>query len=163
MYKMTRPSPVGILTLAADDSALTGLWIAGQTYFASTLDDTAEEFRDHPVFCETNHWLDAYFSKAKLPPLPPLAPKGSAFRQAVWKLLLDIPYGETVTYGSLAKVLRTQGIGASAQAVGGAVGHNPILLLIPCHRVIGSGGNLTGYAGGVDLKQQLLKHEGIVL
>lgn len=163
MYRTTYLSPVGMLTLAADDTALTGLWIADQKYFASTLDSSAKEFSGHPVFSETICWLNAYFHKKKLPPLPSLAPQGTAFRQAVWELLLKIPYGETTTYGALADALRAQGLKASAQAVGSAVGHNPILFLIPCHRVIGADGSLTGYAGGVELKQALLKHEGIIL
>ena len=115
------------------------------------------------MFHQIMDWLDAYFEKRPLPALPPLAPKGSDFRQAVWKLLLQIPYGEVTTYGELAHALQAQGVSAAAQAVGGAVGHNPISIIIPCHRVVGSGGSLTGYAGGIAAKLRLLEHEGVEL
>ena len=160
MYQTTLPSPVGRLTLASDGTALTGLWIEGQKYFASTLDADAIDAPALPVFLQTAQWLDAYFEKRPLPALPPLAPKGSPFRQAVWQRLMQIPYGETTTYGALAASLRAEGISAAAQAVGGAVGHNPILFLIPCHRVLGADGSLTGYAGGMEVKRRLLVLEG---
>ena len=155
----TLSSPMGPLHLAADGAALTGLWLEGQKYFAATLTGR-EQTAGLPVFDEARHWLDAYFSGKTPGPLPPLAPRGSAFRQEVWKLLLEIPRGETTTYGALAERLRTRGMAASAQAVGGAVGHNPISILIPCHRVVGSDGSLTGYAGGLDKKRKLLELEG---
>ncbi len=161
MYQTTLPSPVGLLTLASNGTALTGLWIDGQKYFASTLDTDAIDAPALPVFLQTAQWLDAYFEKRPLPALPPLAPKGSPFRQAVWQLLMQIPYGETTTYGALAASLRAKGISAAAQAVGGAVGHNSILFLIPCHRVLGADGSLTGYAGGTEVKRRLLVLEGI--
>ena len=161
MFTTTLPSPLGPLTLASDGAAITGLWLAGQKYFASTLDIHASPAPDLPVFGQAAAWLDAYFSKAPLPAMPPLAPSGSPFRQAVWRLLLEIPYGTVTTYGALARTLRGQGISAAAQAVGGAVGHNPISILIPCHRVVGSDGSLTGYAGGVANKQFLLELEGV--
>lgn len=154
------PSPVGPLLLASDGAALTGLWLSGQKYFAATLDSTTQEAPELPVFQDTRHWLDAYFARQPLPPLPPLSPKGSAFRQAVWARLLAIPYGQVTTYGALAAALRAEGISAAAQAVGGAVGHNPISILIPCHRVVGADGSLTGYAGGVEKKRFLLTLEG---
>lgn len=160
MYQTTLPSPVGLLTLASDGTALTGLWIEGQKYFASTLDADAIDAPALPFFLQTAQWLDAYFEKRPLPALPPLAPKGSPFRQAVWQRLMQIPYGETTTYGALAASLRAEGISAAAQAVGGAVGHNPILFLIPCHRVLGADGSLTGYAGGMEVKHRLLVLEG---
>ena len=160
MYQTTLPSPVGRLTLASDGTALTGLWIEGQKYFASTLDADAIDAPALPVFLQTAQWLDAYFEKRPLPPLPPLAPKGSDFRQKVWQQLLAIPYGKTVTYGDIAKTLKERGVSAAAQAVGGAVGHNPISIIIPCHRVVGSSGSLTGYAGGVHIKKALLELEG---
>ena len=138
-----KPSPVGMLTLSSDGTALTGLWLDGQKYFGAGLPNAVKE-NDLPVFEQVSAWLDAYFAKAPLPALPPLAPQGSPFRQAVWRLLL-----------------RGQGISAAAQAVGGAVGHNPISILIPCHRVVGSDGSLTGYAGGVANKQFLLELEGV--
>ena len=119
-----------------------------------------EERPDLPVFRQAEAWLDAYFAKWDLPPLPPLAPRGSEFRQEVWKLLREIPFGETTTYGALTERLKAAGIPASPQAVGGAVGHNPISILIPCHRVVGADGSLTGYAGGVGKKRFLLELEG---
>ena len=155
----TLSSPLGPLHLAADGAALTGLWLEGQKYFAATLTGR-EQTAELPVFDEVRCWLDAYFSGKTPGPLPPLAPRGSAFRQEVWRLLLEIPRGKTTTYGALAERLRTQGVAAAAQAVGGAVGHNPISILIPCHRVVGSDGSLTGYAGGLDKKQKLLELEG---
>lgn len=160
-YLTTLPSPVGTLYLASDGTALTGLWIEGQKYFASTMEDDPVKQPDLPLFRRTADWLDAYFAGDVPAALPPLAPRGSAFRQAVWKLLLEIPRGQTTTYGALAQALRDQGIPAAPQAVGGAVGHNPISILIPCHRVVGSSGSLTGYAGGVAIKQKLLELEGV--
>ena len=154
-------SPLGTIFLAADNGALAGLWLEGQKYFAATLDEAAVEWDDLPVFRQAAAWLDAYFAKQPLPDLPPLAPRGSDFRQAVWRLLLEIPYGQVTTYGALAQILRDRGISAAAQAVGGAVGHNPISILIPCHRVVGADGSLTGYAGGLDKKIALLGIEGI--
>ena len=156
----TLPSPVGRLTLASDGESLIGLWLEGQKYFGAGLSGTEAE-ADLPVFRAAEVWLRAYFARAPLPPLPPLAPQGSFFRQAVWQLLLEIPYGTVTTYGALAQKLRDRGISAAAQAVGGAVGHNPISILIPCHRVVGSDGSLTGYAGGVAKKQLLLELEGV--
>lgn len=160
MYLTTLDSPVGVLTLTSDGDALTGLWMEGQKYYPASL--TGETYPDLPVFRQAADWLDTYFSHAPLPPLPPLAPCGPPFRQAVWKLLQDIPYGHTTTYGSLTRMLREQGISAAAQAVGGAVGHNPISILIPCHRVLGHDGSLTGYAGGLEAKRYLLHLEGVL-
>jgi len=152
-------SPLGTIFLAADNGALAGLWLEGQKYFAATLDEAAVERDDLPVFRQAAAWLDAYFAKQPLPDLPPLAPKGSDFRQVVWRLLLEIPYGQVTTYGALAQILRDRGISAAAQAVGGAVGHNPISLMIPCHRVVGTSGSLTGYGGGIARKVKLLELE----
>lgn len=159
MYQTQISSPLGLLTLAADGEALTGLWMEGQKYFPAAL--TAELRPELPVFRQAESWLTAYFSRAPLPALPPLAPDGSPFRQAVWRLLRKIPQGSTTTYGALAQALRAEGISASAQAAGGAVGHNPISILIPCHRVVGSNGSLTGYAGGIEKKRFLLELEGV--
>lgn len=159
-YLMKLPSPLGPLFLASDGEALTGLWLEGQKYFAAGLEPEAEERPDLPVFRQAAAWLDAYFEKRELPPLPPLAPKGSAFRQKVWKLLLEIPFGKVTTYGALTEKLKAAGVPASPQAVGGAVGHNPVSILVPCHRVVGSGGSLTGYAGGLEKKLRLLTCEG---
>lgn len=159
-YLTNLSSPVGRLSLASDGESLVGLWLEGQKYFAAGLEPETAERPDLPVFRQTAAWLEDYFAPKPLPPLPPLAPRGSEFRQAVWKLLLEIPCGKTTTYGALAKRLNDAGVSASPQAVGGAVGHNPISILIPCHRVVGSGGSLTGYAGGVDKKRFLLELEG---
>ncbi len=148
------PSPLGVVTVAADGEGLTGLWFDGQKYFGSTLGADAEE-KELPVFEETDRWLRCYFAGQVPDFTPPLHPGGSAFRRAVWALLLTVPYGQTVSYGALAAQL-----GSSARAVGGAVGHNPISLIIPCHRVIGADGSLTGYAGGAERKRRLLAFEG---
>lgn len=153
-------SPLGSILLAADACGLTGLWFDGQKYFGGQL-SAAHTEREIPVLAQTKRWLDLYFAGKKPDFLPPLHPVGSAFRQAVWALLLQIPYGQTTTYGALAKQLAAK-LGRSrmsAQAVGGAVGHNAISILIPCHRVVGANGSLTGYAGGIDKKVQLLELE----
>lgn len=150
----TCPSPLGEITLGSRGEALCGLWFAGQKYFARGL-SPEREVRDLPVFRETLRWLEAYFSGGVPDFLPPLAPEGTPFQRRVWKALLAVPYGETVTYGALAAQLDT-----SPRAVGSAVGHNPISILIPCHRVVGSAGSLTGYAGGLDRKRALLALEG---
>ncbi len=148
-------SPLGPILLAADETGLTGLWFEGQKYFPSFLGVDYQE-KETPVLTETARWLDVYFSGKDPDILPPLHPQGSPFRQAVWNILLTIPRGQTMTYGEIARRLGVR----SAQAVGGAVGHNPISILIPCHRVVGSDGSLTGYAGGVERKARLLQLEG---
>jgi len=165
MYDSARYlSPIGELTLACDGAGrLVGLWLAGQKYFPSTLPVVSGSHGAAPIFAQTKDWLDRYFAGGRPSPGElPLAPAGSAFRQAVWKLLLAIPYGEVTTYGAIARAIATQQgrRTMSGQAVGGAVGHNPISIIIPCHRVAGSGGSLTGYAGGLDKKIWLLTHEG---
>ena len=148
-------SPVGELTLASDGEALTGLWIAGQKYHSLGLEPGARDAR-LPVFEAAECWLERYFAgECPEPGELRLAPRGSPFRQMVWQQLLTIPSGEAVTYGELARRL-----GASARAVGGAVGHNPISIIIPCHRVLGAGGRLTGYAAGLEVKLALLRLEG---
>ena len=148
--------------MASDGTALTGLWFDGQKYFAEGIEPDAEE-KKLPVFDETVRWLDIYFSDRRPDFTPPLNLEGTAFRKEVWQLLLQIPYGETTTYGELAAQLAAhRGLKQmSAQAVGGAVGHNPISIIVPCHRVVGTGGSLTGYAGGLAKKLALLKLEGI--
>lgn len=155
-------SPVGGLLLAADDSGLIGLWLDGEKYFADSLPESHDE-RETTILCDAKLWLDVYFSGREPDFMPPLHPSGSDFRKAVWKLLLEIPYGKTVTYGELAKKLAVQmGIPRmSAQAVGGAVGHNEISIIIPCHRVVGTNGSLTGYAGGIEKKIRLLELEKV--
>ena len=160
MYLLRMGSPVGPLYIVSDGEAITGLWLEGQKYFASTLHDAPVESRDLPVLCQAESWLNSYFKKAPLPSLPPLRPEGSPFRQEVWNMLLAIPYGQTTTYGAIAAALKARGVAAAPQAVGGAVGHNPISILIPCHRVVGANGSLTGYAGGVKKKAFLLDLEG---
>ena len=154
-------SPLGGITMASDGKALTGLWFDGQKYFAMTLAKEHEE-RALPVFEETDRWLDIYFQGNEPDFLPPVSfPGGSEFRQEVWQILLSIPYGKTITYGEIAACIAKQrGLTRmSAQAVGGAVGHNPISIIVPCHRVVGTDGNLTGYAGGMDKKVKLLEYE----
>lgn len=155
-------SPLGAITLASDGTSLTGLWFDGQKYFGSNLEANAEE-AELPVFDTTRRWLDTYFSGVTPDFMPPLNPGGTVFRQQVWKVLLSIPYGTTVTYGDIAvKIAEEKGEESmSSQAVGGAVGHNPISIIVPCHRVMGAGNSLTGYAGGVDKKRRLLELEGI--
>ncbi len=153
-------SPLGSILLAADEVGLTGSWFAGAKYCAATL-PAAHTERETPILTETMRWLDVYFFGREPDFMPPLHPVGSAFRQSVWKLLLQIPYGQTTTYGAIAQQLaRQQGLSRmSAQAVGGAVGHNEISILIPCHRVVGTNGSLTGYAGGIHKKEKLLELE----
>ena len=162
-YISTYHSPLGNLLLAADDTGLTGLWFEGQKYFARTLPEE-QLLKETPVLTETRHWLNIYFSGEEPAFTPPLHPAGSAFRQAVWQILLQIPYGKTMTYGEIAREMakRQQVSHMSAQAVGGAVGHNAISIIIPCHRVIGANGSLTGYAGGIDKKAALLELERTV-
>ena len=149
-------SPLGGLLLAADEQGLIGLWFDGARHFAANLPEMREEKRT-PVLDEAARWLDDYFSGGQPDFTPPLHLIGSAFRRRVWARLLEIPYGQTTTYGALAK--RLGGVRMSAQAVGGAVGHNPISIIVPCHRVVGTNGSLTGYAGGLDRKIRLLEIE----
>lgn len=162
IYTTKIPSPVGNLTLASDGEHLIGVWIDGQKYFARTISEETQENNQIPILLQTVDWLNRYFS-GKRPSIHELSlrPAGSEFRRAVWKILCEIPYGEVTTYGAIAKkIAASRGLAnMSAQAVGGAVGHNPISIIIPCHRVIGSNGSLTGYAGGLDLKKKLLEME----
>ena len=160
-YTAHYASPFGPITLASDGTSLVGLWFDGQKYFADTLED-AHRQKSLPVFEEARRWLDIYFSGKEPGFLPPLAPKATPFRKKVWDILLSIPYGQTMTYGEIAKTIaREQSSRMSAQAVGGAVGHNPISIIVPCHRVVGTNGSLTGYADGIDKKVQLLTLEGV--
>ena len=162
IYTQHYESPLGGILLAADDTGLTGLWFEGQKYFARTL-DAVHQKQETAVLSEARRWLDVYFGGQEPDFTPPLHPAGSAFQQEVWALLRQIPYGETTTYRALAEaVARKRGLRRmSAQAVGGAVGHNPISIIVPCHRVVGSDGSLTGYAGGLERKVQLLRVEGV--
>ena len=153
-------SPLGGVLLAADEIGLTGLWFDGQKSFARGLPADRVE-RETPALLEAKRWLDIYFSGKEPDFTPPLHPIGSAFRQSVWEILLQIPYGKTTTYGEIARQLSEKmGLSRmSAQAVGGAVGHNKIAIIIPCHRVVGANGSLTGYAGGIEKKGKLLELE----
>ena len=153
-------SPLGGITIASDGKYLTGLWFDGQKYFADTLNAQHEE-KNLDVFRQTDLWLDIYFSGKEPDFTPPLRMRGSEFRQEVWQILLTIPFGKTTTYGEIAKILadRRGTNTMSAQAVGGAVGHNPISLIVPCHRVLGANRALTGYAGGLEKKAWLLDME----
>jgi methylated-DNA-[protein]-cysteine S-methyltransferase len=172
MYTCTVDTPLGAMTASAEEGALTGLWFVGQKYYPEAAAWTHKP--DYPPFTALRDWLNIYFAGHAPPPWEDkrfparaegnlqLNPRGTAFQKAVWEILLAIPYGKISTYGTIAQQLAAhRGLSAmSAQAVGGAVGHNPISILIPCHRVVGSGGILTGYAGGLDKKKALLKLEG---
>lgn len=153
-------SPLGGILLAADEIGLTGLWFDGQKYFARGLSNERIA-QETPILTEAKRWLDIYFTGKAPDFTPPLHPIGSAFRRSVWEILLQIPYGQTTTYGEIARQLaKKQGLDRmSAQAVGGAVGHNEISIIIPCHRVVGADGSLTGYAGGIGKKEKLLELE----
>lgn len=163
-------SPLGPMTMASDGEHLTGLWFDGQKHDRATLDDHSVQDEDLPIFQETRRWLDAYFSgsaggpqpSSQLPTAPALAVDGSPFRRMVLEILRSIPPGRTMTYAQIAAQVarRTGRERVSAQAVGGAVGRNPISLIIPCHRVVGSSGSLTGYASGIGNKRRLLEMEG---
>jgi len=164
MFRAEYCSPLGMLTLASDGKALWGLWIKGQKYFGASLSVADFPLKDCGVFQEAFLWLDAYFA-GKRPGCAhlPLHLSGTDFQQAVWRILCEIPYGQTRTYGAIAKALVESSLykRMSPQAVGAAIGRNPIGIIVPCHRVIGLGGNVTGYAAGVEKKLFLLRHEGV--
>ena len=153
-------SPLGGILLAADEEGLTGLWFDGQKYFGDTLLKECDE-KSSPVLEQSARWLDIYFGGKAPDFTPSLCLRTTPFRRAVWEILLAIPFGQTMTYGEIAeKIAKQKDLSKmSAQAVGGAVGHNSISLIIPCHRVVGANGSLTGYAGGIGKKVQLLKLE----
>jgi len=165
-YSTTYKSPLGTLKLACNGDNLIGLWIERQKYHGNTIFGQMIDKNDLPIFNTAKKWLDRYFAGEK-PAISELsiAPIGSDFRQRVWKILSDIPYGKVITYKDiavkLAGDLNKQKM--SAQAVGGAVGHNLISIIIPCHRVVGTNGSLTGFASGIDKKIKLLEHEGVDL
>ena len=162
-YTIQYQSPLGTLTLASDGTALTGLWFSGQKHEHEHLRQPVQDGSSLPVLQETAKWLDAYWrGENPSPMLIPVVFRGTPFQCKVWHLLLQIPYGSCITYGELAKQYATaESLSSmSAQAVGNAVGRNPISILVPCHRVIGTGGNMTGYAGGIAKKIALLRHEG---
>lgn len=165
VYTSHYDSPVGTLLLAGQDGTLAGVWMEGQKYFLGSVREETQECKSL-ILQQAGRWLDRYFAGER-PAVNelPLAPVGSDFRQEVWKILCEIPYGQTTTYGEIAQKLSAR-LGRermSARAVGGAVGHNPISIIIPCHRVVGSNGRLTGYAGGLERKIKLLTHEGVDL
>jgi methylated-DNA-[protein]-cysteine S-methyltransferase len=167
-FSTTHASPLGLLTLLSDGESLNGLWMERQMHHGASMlaliDETGKMDSRLPIFQAAKEWLDRYFSgqKPEINELS-LAPAGSAFRQGVWDILCTIPYGQTTTYGAIAKTMaeRTNKEKMASQAVGGAVGHNPISIIIPCHRVVGANGNLTGYGGGLDTKVKLLELEGV--
>jgi methylated-DNA-[protein]-cysteine S-methyltransferase len=153
-------SPLGGILLAADEIGVTGLWLDGSRFYADNVPGEHDE-QDTPILTEAKRWLDVYFTGKEPGFLPPLHPVGTPFRRAVWDILLQIPYGQTVTYGEIARQMAEK-CGKekmSAQAVAGAVGHNEISIIIPCHRVVGADGNLTGYGGGMENKVKLLALE----
>ncbi len=159
-YTQHYDSPLGGITLASDGDALIGLWFDGQKHYAATLSGEHEE-AELPVFEETVRWLDIYFGGREPDFTPKLSVRATAFQKAVWDILLTIPYGRTLTYGQIAEIAagKRGQPRMSAQAVGAAVGHNPVSLIIPCHRVVGKNGSLTGYAGSIDKKLRLLQME----
>jgi methylated-DNA-[protein]-cysteine S-methyltransferase len=169
LYSLWYDSPLGRILLASTENHLVGLWFEGQKYFGAPYTEDAaknlNEKPDLPIFSAAQRWLDDYFS-GKKPSISslPLAPAGTDFRKAVWDVLCAIPYGKVVTYGEIARKIAAQRNiqSMSAQAIGGAVGHNPISIIIPCHRVVGADGSLTGYAGGIDRKIKLLELEGFM-
>ena len=160
MFESRLHSPLGEVRLRSDGESLTGLWFVGQVNDAKAISDL-EIKNDLPIFGQVESWLESYFSGKQTSITIPLQPKGTSFQQRVWQILQEIPYGETMTYGEIAqRIAKEKGVATySAQAVGQAVGKNPISILIPCHRVLGKNGTLTGYAGGVHRKEQLLKLE----
>ena len=165
IYTTYYNSPIGNLLLASKENKLIGLWIEGQKYYLSGIEEEFTKNDDEKILIETKKWLNRYFNAEK--PCPnelDLAPIGSKFRKNVWDILCKIPYGKVITYNDIAKeIAKKRKINKmSAQAVGGAVGHNPISIIIPCHRVIGTNGSLTGYAGGLDKKEYLLKLENAI-
>lgn len=157
-------SPIGKILLACQDDRLIGLWIEGQKYYLGSINCEIIEKDDEKIFVQTKKWLDRYFmgEQPNINELA-LAPLGNEFRQTVWRLLCEIPYGKITTYGELAtkaaKIMNKKSM--SAQAIGGAISHNPISIIIPCHRVVGSNGSLTGYAGGIEKKIKLLMLENV--
>jgi len=163
-YSTTYTSPLGKITLACDGVNLVGLWFDGQKYFGASIPEKMTKNDGIPIFTAAKKWLDKYFADKK-PAISelPLAPVGSEFRQKIWKMLCEIPYGKVMSYGDIAKkmAVKMKKESMSGQAVGGAVGHNPISIIIPCHRVVGANGSLTGYAGGIDKKIKLLELERV--
>ena len=164
LYATTIPSPLGELTLVSTDAALTALWLDRRAFLADTAGRAVEERADALPLKPGRDWIAAYFA-GRRPGIGdlPLAPEGTPFRRLIWRLLRDIPYGECVSYGELAREA-ARALGKermSSRAVGGAVGRNPLAIIIPCHRVVGADGNLTGYGAGIARKIRLLELEGV--
>lgn len=159
-YVADYESPIGRILLAGTEDAVTGLWFYGQKYFPSWPEEE-KVCKEISLFEKVRKWLDAYFRGENPKRDFRVEPKGTSFQKEIWELLMEIPYGEVTTYKKLAeRIAQKRGLlSMSAQAVGGAVGHNPVSLLIPCHRVIGTNGSLTGYAGGIEKKIWLLNME----
>ena len=166
MFYTYYDTPIGRLLLAGTETGLSGIWFEGQKYYAASLPNDRVRSDNLPTLKETTDWLDRYFAYERPDPKTlSFDLSGTPFRREVWDLLLDIPYGETTSYGAIADTItkRREDRKTSARAVGGAVGHNPVSIIIPCHRVMGHDGSLTGFAGGVDKKLWLLRHEGVIL
>lgn len=165
-YKANYKSPIGDMTMVSDGQSLNALWFEGQKYYGTSVGENLKEDSNLKVFELAKNWLDRYFDfqKPEISELS-LTPIGSDFRREVWDVLCEIPYGQVVTYGEIAqKIAKKRGITKmSARAIGNAIGHNPVSIIIPCHRVIGSNGKLTGYAAGLGTKIKLLKHENVDL
>lgn len=165
-YQASYKSPLGEYLMASDGLNLVGLWLVGQKYFGLSAQCEIFENAEIEIFKRTKIWLDEYFA-GKCPEISnlPIAPIGNEFCRSVWKILCEIPYGKVTTYGEIASKIASQKgvLKMSAQAIGGAVGRNPISIIIPCHRVVGKNGDITGYAGGIDVKAKLLCHEGVEL
>lgn len=159
MYSTEYDSPLGKLLIVSEGDAINAVCFYNQKHFLSSIDDELIVNDDLAIFKTVKEWFDDYFNALNPKINFKLNPQGSEFRKKVWKILAEIPYGSSLTYGEIAsKISPTM----SAQAVGGAVGHNPIAIIIPCHRVLGANGKLTGYAGGIDRKIELLKLEKII-
>lgn len=164
IYSTDIPSPLGMLTLASDGSSLAGLWFEGQKHFGGTFARSFIKRDALPVFRAAELWLNEYFSGGKPDPASlPLVLYGTEFQKKVWRLLGKIPYGQTVTYGWLAEQVSVEtGTAPCARAVGGAVGRNPVSIILPCHRVMGVNGAMTGFAAGIEKKQYLLSLENVL-
>ena len=165
-YYYTYNFPIGKITIPSDEKSIVGVWFDKQKYYMDVLKDRERLEKETDIIKQAKNWLDKYFNKER--PLIeelPIEFIGSDFRKQVWGILAKIPYGEVITYGDIAKqIAEKSGMKTmSAQAVGGAVGHNPISIIIPCHRVVGSNGSLTGYACGIEIKEMLLRHEGVII
>ncbi len=160
IYTQNYQSPLGEIVIASDGTAITGLWLVGQRHFDIELEGCITD-KDLPIFDEVSHWLDIYFTGNNPGEIPAVRMNGTPFQLEVWQILQTIPYGKLITYREVAEfIAKKRGITKmSARAVGNAVGRNPVSILVPCHRVVGSDGKMTGYAGGIERKVKLLKLE----